>query len=86
MTFKSIASEDPWPFKCPDPSELEIQELLAILEDHTHVELSEWESAFCESIVRRLGYGLRPTEKQIELLGRGLFKKLWDNDPALWQD
>jgi hypothetical protein len=84
MTFKSIADTDPWPLKCPDPDDLEIQELLAFLEDHTHVELSDWEVTFCESITKRLQYGLRPTDKQIEILKRGLFKRLWDNDPALW--
>jgi hypothetical protein len=84
MTFKSIADTDPWPLKCPDPDDLEIQELLSFVEDYGHASLSDWECDLCQSLLGQLRRGKRPSDKQYEILARGLFKKLWDNDPNLW--
>ena len=60
-------------------------ELIAFLKiaiDHSAFE--EWEQSFCESCADRLRYGRPLTERQEDVLRRGLLKKLWDNDPTLW--
>jgi hypothetical protein len=86
MTYKSISATDPWPDVCPDPEELSHEELLCILEIWPHAYLSPWERDFCESIHERVLDGRDLTQKQFDVLNRGLFRLLWDSDPALWEE
>lgn len=86
MTYKSIRDKDPWPHTCPEPRDLTREELLSILENYTSAYLTSWEHDFCESICERVKDGRWLTERQYEMLDKGLFKLLWDSDPALWED
>jgi hypothetical protein len=86
LTYKSISETDPWPDKCPNPEDLSRRELITFFENWEHAPLTQWEVDFVESLHERMLDGLWPTQKQFDLLNKGLFKRLWDNDPALWED
>lgn len=64
--------------------ELSEDELIEVLELHPHAYCSAWESDFCESLVSRLHNGIPLTDRQIEILEKGLLKRLQENDPLLW--
>lgn len=86
MGYKDHFDKDPWPDECPDPALLSPKELLAIVGCWPHAELSSWEQNFCGSLEQRLKKHQEPSEKQVEVLQKhGLFRRLYDADPALWE-
>ena len=70
----------------PLAAEILRHELVDYLEQAPYLvrPLSEWELDFCTSLLRQLRYG-RPTPRQNEVLDRGLLRKLWGEDPRLWE-
>lgn len=83
MTYKSIASVDPWPDKCPAIEDLTPEELISFLDNADYAPLNLWEQTFCASIKDRLIYGDDLTDRQMEVLGN-MLRHLYDSDPALW--
>lgn len=60
------------------------EELIEILSLYQYAHCSDWETDFCRSLVARLQGGKQLTERQVEILNRGLLTRLQDNDPLLW--
>ena len=78
---------DPFDAECPDPGEISDIELIDLLEVASKCPkiFTDWEVDFCDSIADQLDRGKVLSEAQLEVLRRGLLKRLWDNDPELWR-
>ena len=75
---------DKWDRKCPLAHELRTYELATFLRYASEItSLTDWEQDFCRSLSRHLTYQ-SPTAGQRAVLDRGLLRKLWQNDPRLW--
>ena len=64
--------------------ELSTEELIEVLGLWPFAYCSLWEEGFCESLKQQLECGRRLSERQIEILNKGLLYRLQDNDPHLW--
>lgn len=85
MPYKDYFDEDPFPDACPDPEGLKPLEALAIMSNWPHAGLNTWEMGFCMNLESNLRAGYwEPTENQLKVLRKGLFARLHDSDPALW--
>ena len=78
----------PFDQRCPDPFELTAKELISYLEQAPFLvkPLTDWELQFCYIVLRRLyAYG-NATAHQYQTLRGKIMRRLWDEDPRLWED
>lgn len=64
--------------------ELSREQLIEVLKLWPYAYCSVWEKDFCMSIIAQLEAGRRLSERQIEILDKGLLYRLQDDDPLLW--
>ena len=79
---------DLWNEHPPNTGFLTTSELVHFLRVGSRVSegLSDWDREFCRSCLQRIKCHTGLTDAQCRVLDRGLLKKLWDADPALWPD
>jgi hypothetical protein len=64
--------------------EMSREQLIEVLGLWPFAYCSGWERDFCMSLILQLEAGRRLSDRQIEILNKGLLFRLQDNDPHLW--
>ena len=81
--------QPPWNQRCPKPLELTTKELISYLKQAPNLvkPLTDWELSFCASVLRHLESNMSNlTEAQYTKLSGKIMRRLWDEDPRLWED
>lgn len=64
--------------------EMSQEQLIEVLGLWPYAYCSPWEKDFCQSLLFQLEAGRRLSDRQIEILNKGLLYRLQDDDPLLW--
>ena len=64
--------------------EMSREQLIEVLGLWRFAYCSTWEKDFCQSLLFQLEAGRTLSDRQIEILSKGLLYRLQDDDPLLW--